>query len=124
MWNAGSQKGTDMRPLTALMILIGLPAGAGEMAETCMIRDQLDAATCDCIEQGLRAELGPEDFATYLRVSGDYFDGLDAGLPRAEAWDNAVKAEAAAQGIRFATLLTRTNQIGRLHADAIKSCRS
>lgn len=113
-----------MRLPCALLILTTLPAGAGELADTCVIRDQLDLATCGCIEEALQAELSPDDLATYMRIGEGYFDAVNAGLPREEAWDNAVKTEATAQGIGFITLLTRTNEIGRFHADSIRFCRS
>lgn len=43
-------------------------------------------------------------------------------MARSDAWDAAVKKEAANLGVTYITLLKRTNTMGAAHNKAIKDC--
>ena len=108
---------------TMILFVLASPAVAGEFADVCLERDKLSGDACQCIEDGLMSALGEEDAGIYLRVSLRYFDIVDAGASRGDAWDTAVREEAERLGIGFTELLSRTNEMGTTHRDIHQSCR-
>ncbi len=86
-----------------------------------MCLELADEAVCACASDGLRAEVGDEDYGLYEAIGAAFLTRMAAGEGRADAWSSASQAVAAERGIAGSTL-SRTNTIGRVHRDAIKSC--
>lgn len=99
----------------------GLAADVEAMCERSSWANE-DPTACRCALEALSAEVPADDFALYAEVGAGYFDGLDAGLGRAEAWDAAAVTAGASRGMSLIDVLEVTNPIGRMHAGTLKAC--
>ncbi|WP_424929917.1 hypothetical protein [Amaricoccus tamworthensis] len=102
----------------AVMLLPGMALADG-VSDMCRERD--DEAVCACASERLLAEVGDEDYGLYEAIGATYMTRMAAGEGRSEAWTAASQEVAAARGIEGSTI-SRTNDIGRAHRDAIKAC--
>lgn len=106
----------------ATMAALGAaPAMAESVAAMCLKMNKSEQV-CQCAVEKLQAQLGHEDYALYEGIGADYTANLGQGMARSDAWDAAVKKEAANLGVSFITLLGRTNTMGATHNKAIKDC--
>lgn len=77
---------------------------------------------CLCASTQLRESVSANDYRMYENVGASYLAHKAKGMGMADAWDAAVKEEAARQGKDFSGLLKETNALGKMHRKAIKAC--
>jgi hypothetical protein len=82
------------------------------------------AEVCACATEQFRESVSADDYKTYENVGASYLANKAKGVGMGEAWDTAVKAEAAKQGKSFSALMTETNELGKAHRKAIKGCKA
>jgi len=106
----------------AAMVALGTtPAMADSVQDTCLNMNKSEQV-CQCAVEQLKEQLGDKDYVLYEGIGADYTANLGEGMARSDAWDAAVKKEAANLGVTFITLLKRTNTMGAAHGKAIKDC--
>jgi len=79
---------------------------------------------CECALTAIKDQISSDEFEIYANVGTLYLDNITDGLARSEAWDAAAKKIGDERGMSLREVLTITNPIGQLHADAIKNCAS
>ena len=107
--------------IAAMAALGTAPAIADSVEAMCLKMNKSEQA-CQCAVEQLKAQLGDEDYVLYEGIGVDYTANLGKGMARSDAWDDAVKKEAANLGVTFITLLKRTNTMGVAHNKVIKDC--
>ena len=104
-------------------VLPAAGAGANPAGVTALCTNAGGATTlCTCASERLLSDVGPDEFALYGRVGAAYLAKRGSGMKMGEAWNGAVGEEASRQGAGNTAILGVTNDIGRAHQEAIKSC--
>jgi hypothetical protein len=111
----------QLRVIAAISALVTAPAMADSVENMCLNMHKSEQV-CQCAIEQLKTQLGDEDYDLYEGIGADYTANLDTGMARSDAWDGAVKKEAANLGVTYITLLKRTNTMGAAHNKAIKDC--
>jgi hypothetical protein len=106
----------------AAMAVLGTAPAMADSVEAMCLKMNKSEQVCQCAVEQLQAQLGDEDYALYEGIGVDYTANLGTGMARSDAWDAAVKKEAANLGVTFITLLKRTNTMGATHNKVIKDC--
>ncbi len=102
-----------------VVMLLPVVVHADGVSDMCL--ERYDEAACACASERLLAEIGDEDYGLYEAIGAAYLMRMAAGEGRSEAWTAASQEIAAERGIAGSTI-SRTNDIGRAHRDAIKAC--
>jgi len=79
---------------------------------------------CECALTAIKDQISSDEFEIYADVGTLYLDNVANGFARSDAWDAAAKKIGDERGMSLREVLTITNPIGRMHADAIKNCAS
>ena len=108
----------------AAMALLGAAPATADSVEAMCLKMNKSEQVCQCAVEQLKEQLGDEDYVLYEGIGADYTVNLGEGMARSDAWDAAVKKEAANLGVTFITLLKRTNTMGAVHNKVIKGCSS
>lgn len=111
-----------MRALAATLAaaLVAGPAMADPLWDMCIGPGHLGPEQCDCITEGLRAELA--DPVLYEAVVARYLDNLGAGKAAADAWEMAVQRESAERQANYVTFAARIGQLADTHAAIRARC--
>ncbi len=77
---------------------------------------------CECAAEALREQTDEADYTLYETIGGHFLTRVAKGEPHGDAWSAAVEDVSAGSGMTSTETMTKTNEIGKAHRAAIKSC--
>ena len=89
---------------------------------TAMCLERESKEVCRCASAAILEEVGAASYDLYDRAGTVYLSNMAAGQSRADAWTAALEPIAAELGIGTIQLMSRTNEIGSAHREAMKTC--
>jgi hypothetical protein len=111
-----------MTTSTCMFILALVPlasiAATDSVVSMCKKTDDI----CKCAAEKLKADIGSDNYALYDAVGAEYLNNKSSGMGMGDAWDAAVKSVSQERGAGFVATMNETNEIGKAHRKAIKSC--
>jgi hypothetical protein len=110
------------KSLIALVVAtLPLAVSADSVDDMCLHSNNSKAA-CECASQKLKSSVDSVAYALYEEVGQQYMAGLRQGKSAGDAWDAAGNDVASEHNTSYMAILQKTNDIGKTHRAAIKSC--
>lgn len=113
-----------MKSLATAVVLLASTAfaAAADAIDMCLEMNGATEAACICATDELATDFGAEDLVLYDAVGLRYLANKAAGQGMGDAWDAAIADTAAEAGMGRTELLSRMNDVGQAHRDAIGGC--
>jgi hypothetical protein len=111
-----------MTTATCMFVLAIVPPASVAATDSVVSMCKKTDDVCKCAAGKLKAEIGSDKYALYEAVGAEYLKNKSGGMGMGDAWDAAVKSVSQKRGAGFVTTMNETNEIGKAHRKAIKSC--